>query len=75
MNNWNYKSIDAVIDSMVYLRKGQISNLAQSPILQGFAMNEIRLLENRANLVKGFHSLFNENNISKAIFHWMGIRK
>ena len=37
MNNWNYKSIDAVIDSMVYLRKGQISNLAQSPILQGFA--------------------------------------
>lgn len=74
MNNWNYKSIDAVIDSMVYLRKGQISNLAQSPILQGFAMNEIRLLENRANLVKGFNSFFNENNPSKVIFYWMSLR-
>ena len=73
MNKYhNY--VDAVIDSMVYLRKVQISNLAQNPNLQSIAMNEIRLLENRANLVKGFHSLFNENNISKAIFHWMGIR-
>lgn len=73
MNN-QYNSFDAAIDTMVYLRKVQISKLAQSPILQGFAMNEIRLLENRAYLVKGFHSLFNENNISKAIFHWMCVR-
>ena len=73
--NKQHNFVDAVIDSMVYLRKGQISNLAQRPILQGFAMNEIRLLENRANLVKGFHSLFNENNISKAIFLLLGIRK
>lgn len=73
MNN-QYNSFDAAIDSMVYLRKVQISKLAQSPILQSFAMNEIRSLENRANFVKGNYSLFCENNTSKAIFHWMGIR-
>ena len=73
MNN-QYNSFDATIDSMVYLRKVQISKLAQSPILQSFAMNEIRSLENRANLVKGFNSFFNENNPSKAIFYWMRLR-
>ena len=73
MNN-QYNSFDATIDSMVYLRKVQISKLAQSPILQSFAMNEIRSLENRANFVKGNYSLFCENNTLKAIFHWMGIR-
>ena len=73
MNN-QYNSFDAAIDSMVYLRKVQISKLSQSPILQSFAMNEIRSLENRANFVKGNYSLFCENNTSKAIFHWMGIR-
>ena len=72
--NKQYNSFDAAIDSMVYLRKVQISKLAQSPILQSFAMNEIRSLENRANFVKGNYSLFCENNTSKAIFHWMGIR-
>ena len=72
--NKQHNFVDAVIDSMVYLRKVQISNLAQNPNLQSIAMNEIRLLENRANLVKGFNSFFNEKNIPKAIFHWMGIR-
>ena len=73
MNKYhNY--VDAVIDSMVYLRKVQISNLSQNPNLQSIAMNEIRLLENRANLVKGFNSFFNENNPSKAIFYWMSLR-
>lgn len=74
MNDSNHKSFNALIDSIVYLRKVQISKLAQSPILQSFAMNEIRSLENRANFVKGNYSLFCENNTSKAIFHWMGIR-
>ena len=72
--NKQYSSFDAAIDSMVYLRKVQISKLAQSPILQSFAMNEIRSLENRANFVKGNYSLFCENNTSKAIFHWMCVR-
>lgn len=73
MNN-QYNSFDAAIDTMVYLRKVQVSKLAQNPNLQSIAMNEIRLLENRANLVKGFNSYINENNPLKAIFYWMRLR-
>lgn len=70
--NNNY--FDAVIDSMVYLRKVQISNWVQTPLQMVIVENEFRMIDNRANALKGSHALFCENNLIKALFYWGLIR-
>lgn len=74
MNDSNDKSFDALIDSIVYLRKVQISSWIQTPLQLCIVENEFRILDNRANALKGSYALFCENNLIKALFYWGLIR-
>lgn len=74
MNDSNDKSLNALIDSIVYLRKVQISNWVQTPLQKVIVENEFRMIDNRANALKGSHALFCENNLIKALFYWGLIR-
>ena len=74
MNFVNYKSFNELIDTMVYLRKVQISNWVQVPSQLVIAENEFRVIDNRANALKGSYALFCENNLIKALFYWGLIR-
>lgn len=67
-------SFDALIDSIVYLRKVQIRNLVHTPLQLCVVENEFRILDNRANALKGSYALFCENNLIKALFYWGLIR-
>lgn len=72
--NKQYNSFDVAIDSMVYLRKVQIRNLVHTPLQLCVVENEFRILDNRANALKGSYALFCENNLIKALFYWGLIR-
>ena len=72
--NINNNSFDIVIDSIVYLRKVQLNNCAQTPLQMVIVENEFRMIDNQANALKGSHALFCENNLIKALFYWGLIR-
>lgn len=58
------------IDLCVNFRKAQLNNWAQTPMQRAFIKNEFRFIDNRANVIKGSHALFCENNLNKALFYW-----
>ena len=62
------------VDLCVNLRKAQLNNWAQTPLQLCVVENEFRILDNRANALKGSHALFCENNLIKALFYWGLIR-
>ena len=67
-------SFNTLIDTIVYLRKVQIINWAQTPLQLGIVENDFRIIDNRANALKSSYALFCENNYIKALF-LLGIDK
>lgn len=73
-NNYMRDKTTDFIDLCVNLRKAQLNNWAQTPMQRAFIKNEFRLIDNKANAIKGFNALFCENNYQKALFYWRLIK-